>query len=92
MKKEYRIRKGTDAPVDAEVGRYRDFGKVLYAHQRMTRPLYVRPLYKDPRAFLVILLIVLITILIAEARERGKPDAAPAHRSMDSGANGEGTP
>ena len=89
MKKEYRIREVTNVPGDAEVGRYRDFGKVLYAHQRMTRPLYSRPLYKDPRAFLVILLIVLITILIAEAREKGKPDPVPTQRSMDSGANGE---
>ena len=85
MKKEYRIRKGTDTLGDAEAGRYRDFGKVLYAHQRMTRPLYARPLYKDPRAFLVILLIVLITILIAEAREKGKHDVAPPERSLDSG-------
>ncbi len=85
MKKEYRIKKQGAGPADTESGRYRDFGKLLYAHQRVTRPLYRRPLYKDPRAFLVILLIVLITILIAETTGKGRPDATAPPRPTDHG-------
>lgn len=76
MRKHYRIQP-TMAPTEAEVARYRDFGRLLYNYQRMTRPLYRRPLYRDPKAFLVILIIILLAILVSEAveRERAKPDA-----------------
>jgi hypothetical protein len=74
MRKEYRIRDQAP-PSEAETGRYRDFGRLVYQHERMTRPLYRRPLYKDPKTFLVILMIVLIAILVAEVveKEKGPP-------------------
>ncbi len=63
MKREYHIRANGESP---DPGRYRDFGRLLYQYQGMVKPLYQRPLYKDRRAFLVILLIVLLAILLAE--------------------------
>lgn len=73
MNKHYRIVDHVAAPTDAEIARYRDFGKLVYNYERMTKPLYKRPLYKDPKAFIAILVIVLVAILIAEMREKEPP-------------------
>ncbi len=79
MKKHYRIRRPM-GPSGTEVARYRDFGRLLHNYQQMTRPLHHRPLYRDPKTFLVILIIVLMAILVSEAvdHERGKRTAPPA--------------
>ena len=85
MKKEYRIRDGA-APTEAELRRYRDFGKLVYQHQRMTRPLYKRPLYRDPRALLVIIVIALLAVLIAQEVEKEEaPVKAPEPPTVDGG-------
>lgn len=72
MSKHYRIQPQALAPTDAEIGRYRDFGKLVYNYEQMTKPLYKRPLYKDPKALIVILIIVLLAVLIAEVVEMEK--------------------
>lgn len=84
MKKHYRIERPL-VPTEAEVARYRDFGRLLHNYQRMTRPLYRRPLHRDPKTFLVILIIVLMAILVSEAVDRERrmrtapsaPEVAP---------------
>ncbi|MFZ1686558.1 MAG: hypothetical protein WAU70_03995 [Flavobacteriales bacterium] len=72
MSKQYRIQPQALVPADAEISRYRDFGKLVYNYERMTAPLYKRPLYKDPKAFIAIIVIVLLAILIAEVVEKEK--------------------
>lgn len=76
MRRHYRIRDHVP-PTEAETSRYRDFARLVYLHERMTRPLYKRPLYKDPKAFLVILVIVLLAILVAEVVEKEKVPMPP---------------
>lgn len=79
MKKEYRIgrEKGSPAPEEQDVSRYKDVGKLMYAYQRATQPLYKRPLYKDPKAFLAILIIVLLAILLADVADREPSNTGP---------------
>ncbi|MEO8067823.1 MAG: hypothetical protein ABI599_09045 [Flavobacteriales bacterium] len=72
MSKHYRIQPQALAPTDAEISRYRDFGKLVYNYEQMTKPLYKRPLYKDPKAFIAIIIIVLLAVILAEVVEKGK--------------------
>lgn len=80
MKHRYRItREGRGPePTDAELLRYRDSGKLLHNYQRARDLLHRRPLYKDPKSFLVLLLIVLLAWLISETSEKQTaPEQAP---------------
>lgn len=63
-------------PADAELLRYKDHGRLLRNYQRARDLLHRRPLYRDPKAFLALLLIVLIAWLVSEAGHRHQP--APA--------------
>lgn len=77
MKHRYRISpqgRGPE-PSDAELARYRDSRRLLHNYQRARDLLHRKPLYRDPKAFLALLLIVLLAILIAESMER-----KPAHQ------------
>lgn len=78
MKHRYRISpegRGPE-PTDAEVLRYRDSRKLLYNYQRAHTLLHRRPIYKDPKAFLALLLIVLLAWFISE-RVHKQPPSAP---------------
>lgn len=72
MKHRYRISpEGRGAePSDAELLRYRNSGRLLYNHQRAVTLLHRRPLYKDPKAFLALVLIVLLAWFISEVVEK----------------------
>lgn len=80
MKKNYHITpKGSGTmPTDAEIARYRDPRKLMYNYQRAKTFLHRKPLYKDPKAFLVLLLIVLVTMLVVEARKEQPLQPSPA--------------
>lgn len=80
MKKHYRIAPEgvAGAPTDAEIARYRDPQKLLYNYQRAVKLLHRRPLYKDPKSLLALLLIVLLAILVSEAM-KDRRDSAPVH-------------
>ena len=70
-------------PSDSELLRYRDSGKLLYNYQRGRDLLHKRPLYKDPKAVLALLLIVLLTWLISEGvldRRQHHEPAPPAQQ------------
>lgn len=76
MKHRYRISpqgRGPE-PSDAELARYRDSRRLLHNYQRARDLLHRKPLYRDPKAFLALLLIVLLAILIAESMERKPAD------------------
>lgn len=48
------------------IGKHKDFKKLMHQYQKATKPLYLTPLYKDKKAFLTILLIVLLAYIIAQ--------------------------
>lgn len=80
MRKHYRIgrRDKAQGPDDGTVSRYKDLGRLMYDYQKATRPLYQRPLYRDPRAFLALLVIILLTLLVWEAVEEEERRSSPA--------------
>ncbi len=66
-------------PTDQEIARYRDPKRLIYNYQRAVGMIHRRPLYKDPKAFLALLLIILITILVVEAgRKESTENEAPS--------------
>lgn len=84
MKQQYRISpqgRGKE-PTDAELMRYRDSGRLLYNHQRALTAFHRRPLYKDPKAFIALVLIVLLAWFISEVvdKETRTPDRDPAEQ------------
>lgn len=71
MKRQYRISpRGRGTPLtEAEIARYRDPKRLLFNYQKAVRRPQ-RPLYKDPKAFIALLLIVLLAWVLSEASER----------------------
>ncbi len=66
-------------PRDEDLLRYKDSGRLLYNYQQAKVILHHKPLYKDPKAFIALVLIVLLAIFIAEVveKEEGPPQAPP---------------
>ena len=70
MKRQYRITpEGPQQPTEAEIARYRDPHRLIYNYTRAVRRPR-KPLYRDPKAFLLLLFIVLIAYLISEERQK----------------------
>ncbi|MCU0319103.1 MAG: hypothetical protein MUE88_03385 [Flavobacteriales bacterium] len=79
MKRHYRITPpGQQAPTDAELARYRDPKRLVHAYEKAVRRPQ-RPIYRDPKAFLALLLIVLLAWLLSGQHERR--DTPPAEPS-----------
>lgn len=55
-----------DVPSEKDMSKYKDFGKLTQNYERMTKPLYKRPIYRYRKGFLMILLILLLLWLILE--------------------------
>lgn len=55
-----------DVPSEKDMSKYKDFGKLTHNYERMTEPLYKRPIYRYRKGFLMILLILLLLWLILE--------------------------
>lgn len=64
-------------PGDDEISKYKDFGKLIYNHQRATRPLYEKPLYKQPKVFIFLVIVVLLALLIAHLSEKEQQQEPP---------------
>lgn len=79
MSDRYRISpQGRKALTDAEVARHADAERLLFNYHKAVKPLYKRPLYKDPRTFIALLILVLLAILISEAVDQGsRPERDP---------------
>ncbi len=85
MKQRYRISPEgrPPEPTDHEIAKYRDPRKLLYNYQKAQRILHRKPLYKDPKAFLVLLLGGGGAILLAEVAEtRGPPAPSPREQQV----------
>jgi hypothetical protein len=73
MKRTYRIRPSDRKPTDEEIARYRDPARLQANYNKALRMLHRKPLYKDPRAFIAVVIIVLLAWFISTAvGEEGK--------------------
>ena len=80
MKQRYRITpEGGERLSDADIAKHRDTKRLLYNYQRAAAQLHRKPLYKDKRAFIALLIIVLLSIFIAEVVEEERK-GAPAQQ------------
>jgi len=70
--KKYRLDSVDKNLSDSQLLKYKDFGKLVYNYHIATRPLYKRPLYKDPKMFIALVIIILLAIWIAEEVEKEK--------------------
>jgi hypothetical protein len=75
--KKYKLNKDyvEKAPTEQETESFKDFGQLTHAYDNVVkRP--KKPLYKNPKAFLGLLLIILITWLVFEEvrKERDKSE------------------
>ena len=77
--KKYKLGKDEqDVPGDDEIRKYKDFGKLIYNYEKVTKP--PKPLYKDPKAFLVLVLIILVTYLLFNVLEEGEETPPPDNK------------
>jgi hypothetical protein len=51
---------------DQQIDKHKNFKRLIHEYQIATTPLYKTPLYKNKRAFLVILLLILLVYIIME--------------------------
>lgn len=72
MKHNYKIQVDAPLPSDEQIAKHKDFNQVMQEYQKFTQPLYKRPLYKNPKVFLGVALIVVIAFLVFEAVDEEK--------------------
>ena len=78
MSRRYRISPQGPPPLtDADIAKHKDARRLIYNYQRATKALHKRPIYKDPKAFFALLMIVVLAILIAEAVEQDNAPEPP---------------
>lgn len=74
MRHRYRISPEGRPPLsEAEVSSHADAERLLYKYHHAVKPLYKRPLYKDPRTFIALVILVLLALLISEVVEDPPP-------------------
>lgn len=85
MKRRYHIspQGAGQSPTDAEIARYKDAARLQHNYIKARDLIHSKPIYKDRRAFLVILVIALLAWLLSE-RSHYAPD--DAQQSKDQGA------
>jgi hypothetical protein len=85
MRTRYRITPEgrSSEPSEQELARYRDPKRLVYNYQIARDRFHKKPLYKDPKAFLALLLIILVALLIAEAaeKERARQQSHPEEQA-----------
>jgi hypothetical protein len=52
---------------DKDIAQYRDFDHVVTNYDKALNSIHKKPLYKQPKAFLILLVIVLIAYVVSEA-------------------------
>jgi len=78
MSRRYRISPQGPPPLtDAEIAKHKDARRLIFNYHHATKLLYKRPLYKDPKAFFALLIIVLLAIFIAEVVEKERAPDLP---------------
>jgi hypothetical protein len=81
----YKIHINPKEPDKERTAKHKDFKKLVANYDKLTKPLYKKPLYKDPRTFLAIVFIILIIILVFESVE--EEENTPKTPSQDSISN-----
>jgi hypothetical protein len=74
MRRHYRI-VPRNHPPDEDIARLRDARRLMFNYHRALRLVHRRPIYRDPKAFLALLLIVLLAWLLSESARQEREEA-----------------
>ena len=72
--KKYRLHSEDDqekVPGDDVINKYKDFGKLTHNYDKVTK-IPKKPLYKDPKAFIALVLVIVVVWLIFVMEEEEK--------------------
>lgn len=77
--REYKIEQDipADEISDEEIMKYQDFGQLTTNYQDALNRMHKKPLYKDPKAFLGLVLVIIILYLVLDAMEAEEAATAP---------------
>ncbi|MDQ3100773.1 MAG: hypothetical protein M3R08_05260 [Bacteroidota bacterium] len=81
MKRTYRISGKEQRPSDEEIARYRDHPRLQANYNKALKMMHRRPIYRDPKAFLALLLIALLVWMIIEAAR--SPEGQPVKQHYE---------
>lgn len=70
----YKFNIDNPEPDKGKIEKHKNFKKLKANYDDAVKPLYKKPLYKDKRTFLVILIIFLLAYIISEITEKEKKD------------------
>jgi hypothetical protein len=65
------------APESDDLSKYKDFGKVVTDYQKLAHDLHRKPLYKDKRLFLFVLIALLLLYLLFESQREQPQEKSP---------------
>ena len=63
-------------PTKEEISKYKDFGKLVTNYEKAKERIH-KPLYKDPKAFLFLVVLLLILYLVLQASQNTPPQDQP---------------
>lgn len=72
MKQNYKIKIGNTGLSEEAIDRHKNFESVLQRYNSITYPLNKKPLYKNPKTFLGVVIVILLGILVFRAIEEEK--------------------
>ncbi|MFT4677968.1 MAG: hypothetical protein ACI84C_001047 [Flavobacteriales bacterium] len=58
---------------DEQISKYKDYGKVVSSYEQTLHDIHRKPLYKNPLAFLALLVFLLIFYLVLKSAETSEP-------------------
>lgn len=82
--KKYKINNDKkNEPTPAQLKKYKDFSKVAHNYQRLTKK-PKKPLYRDPKLFILLLLLGLIFLLVfMESENESGKDESPKTEEVE---------
>jgi hypothetical protein len=78
----YKFNINNPAPSTGQIDRHKDFKKLKANYEEAVKPLYKKKLYKDMRAFIVVLIILLLTYLLVEIFENEDKKDPPVNKEQ----------
>lgn len=74
MKHKYKINIDQPLPSEENIAAHKDFGRILADYHNLTQPIYRKPLYKNPKAFIGLVFILTVAFLVFWAVEKEEKD------------------
>lgn len=90
MSNKYKIKVGETQVPEKVIEKHKNFAEVMTSYREITRPWYKIPLYKNPKAFLGLVMIVALAFLVFEAvseEEKAAENDGKVATVMPNGAN-----